>query len=162
MFNNEIICLWQNGVTTVQPTSGNTSPEASSPKSPPITPSHNLPAVCSAVAPSINGAYRPEPYFNYASLPRRTTQHYSHHSRTLPRNINQLVPRYGREQAYLMRHQPQPPDRYVVPPFGMLGLGGVWQQYSGGSAREHGGGRILTSLATSYAITTSDSDDDPE
>lgn len=156
-----LICLWQNAVTTVQPTSENTSPEAGSPTSSSTTPPNNLPVVCSTVAPSINGAYRPEPYFYYASLPRRTTQHHSHHSRTLPRNINQLVPRYSQEQSYLMRHQPQPPDRYVVPPFGMLGLGGVWQQYSGGSVREPSSS-ILSSLAPSYVITTSDSDDDPE
>ncbi|KAG8243279.1 Palmitoyltransferase zdhhc14 [Homalodisca vitripennis] len=156
----------QNGVTV-----GEGSPEAGSPTTPPTTPPAptNLPAVCSAVAPSINGAYRPEPYFYYASLPRRSTAHhhqYTHYSRTLPRNVNQYAPRYSREQTYLMRSPSYryegSNDRYVVPTFGMLGLGEVLQQYSSGPTREQGPGHILSSLATSYAITTSDSDEDME
>lgn len=133
------------------------------------SPPANLPAVCTTVAPSING----EPYMYYASLPRRSStncQHLHHTSRTLPRNINQFVPRYSREQTYLMRPSPTIyrhdhaaiSDRYVVPTFGMLGLGEVLQQYSSGVGREPGSNRILTSLATSYAITTSDSDEDLE
>lgn len=150
--------------------SGEVTPEADSPTTPASSPTANLPAVCTTVAPSING----EPYMYYASLPRRsssTCQHMHHTSRTLPRNINQLVPpRYNREQTYLMRPLPSTcrldhtaaNDRYVVPSFGMLGLGEVLQQYSSSVGREPGSSRILSSLTTSYAITTSDSDEDPE
>lgn len=144
-----------------------------------------LQAVCSAVAPSVNGSYREDagsqppadPYFYYASLPLRRS-HYRHsflnanYSRTLPRSINH----YGyssKEQTYLMQdHNSKVSplyrqeyisggDRYVVPTFtGLLGLGEVLQQYSGSHRREHGAASILSSIGASYAVTTSDSDEE--
>lgn len=147
-------------MTVVQPGvkggggAGDSSPETTSPSPTPALPPHPMPAVCSVitVSPSINGGYYREPLY-YTSLPRRNMPpappHYTH-----------TLPQY-REQTYLMRPPPyyRPPDRYVVPTFSMLGLGEVLQQYG---AREPHHGRIISSLATSYAITTSDSDEDLE
>lgn len=143
----------QNGITVIQPGPGNSSPEVEIVTSPPTSP-----PVIPTVAPSING----EPYMYYASLPRcsPTNQQYVHYSsRTLPRNINHLIPRYHREHTYLM--QPSALhrcDHTVTPTFGIIGLGGVWQQYSDRDTASS----ILTSLSTSYAVTTSDSDEDLE
>lgn len=159
----------------------------------PSTPPPVLPAVCSAVTPSINGSYRDEvtrgrgssphpqydPYFYYASLPlrrhRSRQQTLINYPRTLPRNINYYGPRIStREQMYLMQERnprlsPYRPsvnqehDRYAVPTFsGILGLGEVLQQYSGSRGKEQVGGSILSSLTTSYTVTTSDTDEDDD
>lgn len=165
----------------------NLAQQQSQPQQPPVTQPSALPAVCSAVAPSVNGSYREDagsqppadPYFYYASLPLRRS-HYRHsflnanYSRTLPRSINH----YGyssKEQTYLMqdRNSRVSPlyrqeyisggERYVVPTFtGLLGLGEVLQQYSGTRRREHGGASILSSIGASYAVTISDSDEDAD